>query len=98
MAEIDKTLPNVKQTVNIPAPEEIEIAEQEELAQQQEAGPPVEKTENEDGSVDVNFNPSAVNPGQDEGHFANLAELLPDDVIDPLGSRLYTDYSDYKQQ
>ena len=25
MAEIDKTLPNVKQTINIPAPEEIEI-------------------------------------------------------------------------
>ena len=58
MAEIDKTLPNVKQTVNIPGPEEIEIAEQEELAQQQEAGPPVETTENEDGSVDVNFNPT----------------------------------------
>ena len=37
-----------------------------------------------------------MNPGQDEGHFANLAELLPDDVIDPLGSKLYTDYSDYK--
>ncbi len=96
MAEIDKTLPNVKQTVNIPGPEEIEIAEQEELAQQQEAGQPVETTENEDGSIDVNFDPRAVNPGQDEGHFANLAELLPDDVIDPLGSKLYTDYSDYK--
>ena len=37
-----------------------------------------------------------MNPGQDEGHFANLAELLPDNVIDPLGSKLYTDYSDYK--
>ena len=96
MAEIDKTLPNVKQTINIPGPEEIDIAEQEKLAQQQEEGPPVETQENEDGSVDVNFDPSAVNPGQDEGHFANLAELLPDDVIDPLGSRLYTDYSDYK--
>ena len=96
MAEIDKTLPNVKQTVNIPGPEEIEIAEQEELAQQQEAGQPVETTENEDGSVDINFDPRAVNPGQDEGHFANLAELLPDNVIDPLGSKLYTDYSDYK--
>ncbi len=96
MAEIDKTLPNVKQTVNIPGPEEIEIAEQEELAQQQEAGQPVEQVQNEDGSVDINFDPAAVNPGQDEGHFANLAELLPDNVIDPLGSKLYTDYSDYK--
>ena len=29
MADIDKSLPNVKQTVNIPSPEDIEIAEQE---------------------------------------------------------------------
>ena len=28
MAEIDKALPNVKQTINIPGPEEVEAAEQ----------------------------------------------------------------------
>jgi len=96
MADIDKVLPNVKQTVNVPSPEDVEVAEQEELAQQQEAGEPIEKVENEDGSVDVNFEPGAVNPGQDEGHFANLAELLPDDVLDPLGSELFNNYTDYK--
>ena len=51
MAEIDKTLPNVKQTVNIPGPEEIEIAEQEKLAQQQEAGQPVETQENDNNMI-----------------------------------------------
>ena len=96
MADIDKVLPNVKQTVHIPSSEEVEVAEQEKLVEQQEAGEPVETTENEDGSVDVNFDPSAVNPGEDEGHFANLAELIPDNILDPLGNELHTNYSDYK--
>ena len=96
MAEIDKALPNVKQTVNIPGPEEVEAAEQEVLIEQQEAGEPIEQVQNEDGSVDINFDPKAVNPGQGEGHFDNLAELLPDSVLDPLGSELYHNYTDYK--
>ena len=29
MADIDKALPNVKQTLNIPNPEEVAVAEQE---------------------------------------------------------------------
>ncbi len=96
MAEIDKALPNVKQTINVPSPQDVEIAEQEKLNKQQESGEPVETTENEDGSVDINFDPKAGSPGEDEGHFANLAELLPDSVLDPLGSTLYTNYDDYK--
>jgi len=96
MAEIDKALPNVKQTINVPSPQDIEIAEQEKLNEQQESGQPVETTENEDGSVDINFDPKAGSPGEDEGHFANLAELLPDNVLDPLGSTLYSNYDDYK--
>ena len=96
MAEIDKALPNVKQTVNVPSPQDIEIAEQEKLVEQQEAGQPIETTENEDGSVDINFDPKVGSPGEDEGHFANLAELLPDNVLDPLGSTLYNNYDDYR--
>ena len=65
MADIDKSLPNVKQTINIPSPEDVEVVEQEKISEQQEAGAPVEQIENEDGSVDVNFDPAAVNPGQD---------------------------------
>jgi len=93
MAEIDKSLPNVKQTLNIPNPEEVAIAEQE---VQQDTENPIDVQQNEDGSVDINFDPMAMNPGQDQGHYANLAELLPDDVLDRLGSKLHQDYSDYK--
>ena len=96
MAEIDKALPNVKQTINVPSPQDVEIAEQEKLNKQQESGEPIETTENEDGSVDINFDPKAGSPGEDEGHFANLAELLPDNVLDPLGSKLYSNYDDYR--
>ena len=94
MAEIDKALPNVEQTVNIPSPDDIEVAEQEDLESQGDGSPDVQ--ENEDGSVDINFEPGSVNPGQDEGHFANLAELLPDDVLDPLGHEMSENYMDYK--
>ena len=93
MAEIDKALPNVRQTLNIPNPEEVAVAEQE---IQQDVENPVDVQQNEDGSVDINFDPMAMNPGQDEGHYSNLAELLPDDVLDRLGSKLHQDYSDYK--
>ena len=75
MAEIDKSLPNVKQTINVPNPEDVEVAQQEKLVEQQEAGQPVEQIENEDGSIDINFDPNAVNPGEDAGHFANIKGL-----------------------
>ena len=93
MAEIDKSLPNVRQTLNIPNPEEVAIEEQQ---AQQDVENPVDVQQNEDGSVDINFDPMAMNPGQDQGHYSNLAELLPDDVLDKLGSKLHQDYSDYK--
>ena len=93
MADIDKALPNVKQTLNIPSPEEVAVGDQE---AQQDVENPIDVQQNEDGSVDINFDPMAMNPGQDEGHYANLAELLPDDVLDRLGSRLHQDYTDYK--
>ena len=96
MATIDKALPNVKQTLTIPGPEEIQVDEQQRLAEQVESGKPVDVQQNEDGSVDVNFTPGFANAGQDEGHYANLAELLPDDVLDTLGSELHTNYQDYK--
>jgi len=57
---------------------------------------PVDIQKNDDGSADITFDPGVANPGQTQEHFANLADLLPDDVLDPLGSRLYTDYQDYK--
>ena len=89
MADIDKALPNVKQTVKLPSPKDVEI-QQQQVAQK--ALEPVDIQRNEDGSADITFDPRAVNPGDDKGHFSNLAELLLDDVIDPLGHKLYQDY------
>ena len=94
MADIDKVLPNVEQTINVPSPEEVEIVEQEKAAEQ--GKPPVDVQQNDDGSAEITFDPRAVNPGEDNGHFANLAELLPDNVMDPLGTKLYDHYTDYK--
>jgi hypothetical protein len=93
MADVDKALPNVEQTINIPNPEDINIELEE---QQKDPQAPVDVQPNEDGSVDVNFDPSQVNPGEDQGHFANLAELLPDDVLAPIGQELSANYQDYK--
>ncbi len=93
MADIDKSLPNVKQTVQLPSPKDVEIQQQQ---VSQKALEPVDIQKNEDGSVDINFDPRTVSPGDDKGHFSNLAELLPDDVLDPLGHKLYNDYTDYK--
>jgi hypothetical protein len=90
----DKALPNVQQTINLPNPKEVQLQQQQQSADQMMQ--PVDIQRNDDGSADVTFNPSTANPGQSAGHFSNLADLLPDDVLDPLGSRLHTDYQDYK--
>ena len=57
MAEIDKALPNVKQTVNIPNPQDIQVEEEKALVEQQ-GDKPIDVQQNEDGSVDINFDPS----------------------------------------
>ena len=95
MAEIDKSLPNVRQEINLDTEEAVVEAEKE-TEKALEEKPPVDVQQNEDGSVDINFEPSAMNPGQDSGHFANLAELLPDDVLGRLSSVLMNNYRDYK--
>ena len=93
MAEIDKALPNVEQTIKIPSPEELQV----ELEQtQKEPQAPVDVQTNEDGSVDINFDPSQVNLEQSQDHFSNLAELLPDNILAPIGQELAANYQDYK--
>ena len=96
MADIDKDLPNVDQTLNVPSPEEIEIAEQEKQQEVDEQGNPVDITENEDGSVDINYDPAIASVDGGQNHYDNLAEHLPDDVLGPLGSTLFQNYQDYK--
>ena len=96
MAEIDKGLPNVRREINIPSVEE----QTEVIADLQQTTPSHEKTEvveNDDGSVDINFEPGAVAPETGDNHYMNLADLLPDSILDPLGSELYANYTDYKE-
>ncbi len=96
MADIDKSLPNVEQEIKVPSPEEIEVAKVDEQKEVDEQGNPVEITENDDGSVDINYDPSIASVEGGEEHYANLAEHLPDDVLGRLGTSLYQNYQDYK--
>ena len=95
MAEIDKGLPNVRRNVTLPSQEElteVTTAVQESVPSHQDT----EITENEDGSVDVNFEPGAVAPAASDNHYMNLADLLPDSILDPIGSELFANYTDYR--
>jgi len=96
MAEIDKALPNeVRKEIEIEGPE----AAAEENIELQEDLPDVGETEitpMEDGGVEINFEPGAFNQAQSENHYDNLAELLPEEILMPLGSELFSNYSDYK--
>jgi hypothetical protein len=96
MADIDKALPNVKETITVPSEEAIveeQLQEQEEVAEQ---GSPVEITENEDGSVNLEFDPAIASVEGSENHYANLADFIPEDILGRLGSELYQNYQDYK--
>ena len=91
MAEIDKGLPsNTRTEVSLPGEEQVEV--QEEIV---EKGP-VEVTPEEDGGVTVDFEPGAINIPGTENHFDNLADILPDDVLEPVGNDMVQNYMDYK--
>ena len=93
MADMDKTLPNVKTSIEVNPQEEIEIEQQK---AEEAADPGVEVNPLEDGGVEVNFDPSKVNIEGQPGHFDNLAELLPEDTLEPIGNELTQNYIDYK--
>ena len=95
MAEIDKGLPNVRQSVTIPSPQE-QTEVQTELQESIPSPKDTEIIENEDGSVDINFEPAGASPEGSEDHYANLADLLPDSILDPIGSELFANYTDYR--
>ena len=89
MADIDKGLPNTRTQIKVPG-EEVEI--KEEIKEQA----PVEVIPEEDGGATIDFEPSAVNVPGTEKHFDNLADILPEDILDPVGSELKNNYMDYK--
>ena len=92
MADIDKGLPNTRTQVDLPGAEETEV----QISEEQLKKEPVEVIPDEDGGATIDFDPSAVNQPSTESHFDNLADILPDDVLDPVGSMLKNNYMDYK--
>jgi hypothetical protein len=91
MAEIDKGLPsNTRTEVKIPGEEQVDV--QEEIV---EKGP-VEVTPEEDGGATIDFEPGAINIPGTENHFDNLADILPDDILEPIGNDMVQNFMDYK--
>ena len=91
MADIDKGLPNVKRPEDEVVKEnfaEVDVAE--ELGKG-----PVEVTEDEMGAT-IDFDPSQVDMPDEGDPFANLNDLLPDDITDKIGNQLQNDYREYK--
>ena len=91
MADIDKALPNTIGNSQKPDEVAMDVAAAEQVAPQG----PTEVTENADGSVDIDFDPRSAQLATGD-HFANLAEVLDDLVLNPIGAELIDDYTDYK--
>jgi hypothetical protein len=93
MAEIDKSLPNIK-------PEDQILLEQgveQELPDiTPETKSPVEITDMEDGGAEISFDPAAEQNDGAQDHNANLAEFLDDSILEEIGSDLEEQYKDYK--
>ena len=93
---IDKALPNEpRKEITLPGEEEIQETLVEEVEAELEKPGEVEQVQNEDGSVDINFDPRAASQEGGDDHYANLAEFLPDDTLGSLGSDLNQKYTDY---
>ena len=97
MAEIDKALPNTKRTkIDLPDQKDIQETLAQEINREQSVPEEVEVITTEDGGAEVAFDPSQAMMEGSENHFANLAEYLEDDVLNPLGSELKGMFIDYK--
>ena len=92
---IDKALPNVEQVITIPGEEE--VVETESTEDRIPSPDDIEVTKTDDGGAEINFEPGAVNQAGTEAHFDNLADLLPEDILGTLASRLYENFQQYKE-
>ncbi len=88
MAEIDKSLPNIKEPEDVVQEQEVGIFEETTKG-------PVEITEDDEGAT-IDFDPNAMKMPEQGDHHANLNDLLPEDVTDPIGGQLQNDYQEYK--
>ena len=95
--KVDKSLTQgPRGSAIIPGEEQIKEAIVEEQVTQEQAPGPIEQTELEDGSVQIDFDPAAAQPEGGDEHYANLAEFLPDEVLDEMGADLSQKYQDYQ--
>ena len=94
--KIDKSLTQgPRGSITLPSDEEVRETVEEVAVEEQQGPGPIETTELEDGSVEIDFDASAASPEGGDEHYANLAEFLPDDVLGALGSALTQKYQDY---
>jgi hypothetical protein len=95
MAEIEKPIPNINEQ---PTPEEQGILDIEQVVEDTVETPAgeTEVIENEDGSADIDFDPSQLMQGAAADHNANLANFLEENILGRMGSELYQNYQDYK--
>jgi hypothetical protein len=95
MADIDKGLPNTRAQIEIPSEEELqEVAVQDENVEELKG--PVEVIPEEDGGATIDYDPGAINTPGTESHFDNLADILPEDAVEPIGNEMVQNYMDYK--
>jgi len=95
MADIDKGLPNTRTKIEIPSEEELqEVAVQDENVEELKG--PVEVIPEEDGGATIDYDPGAINTSGSESHFDNLADILPEDAVEPIGNEMVQNYMDYK--
>ena len=94
MADIDKGLPNTRTKIDIPSDEE--MTEEVNVQEPEEQKGPVEVTPEEDGGATIDFEPGSINIPGTENHFDNLADILPDDILEPIGGDMVQNYMDYK--
>ncbi|MEK9741239.1 MAG: hypothetical protein VW262_08640 [Flavobacteriaceae bacterium] len=93
MATIDKSLPNISEQPNETTDDlAVEMSDNMEQMTPGET----EVTENEDGSVDINFDPKTLQQTQANDFYANLADFLDKQELNFLGSKLSQNYQDYK--
>ena len=94
--KIDKSLTQgPRGSITLPSDEEVRETIEEVAVEEQQAPGPIETTELEDGSVEIDFDANAASPEGGDEHYANLAEFLPDEVLGELGSDLTQKYQDY---
>jgi len=90
MAEIDKPIPTISRPLTTEQETELVLSETEVMPTS-----PTEVTENDDGSVDINFDPTKNLSAGTEFN-ANIAEVIDEQELGVLGSELSQNYEDYK--